>query len=173
MNGFKQNIHSQNGEDGIIAEIVKRLNIVNGIACEFGSADGWWLSNIRNLMDQGWTGVQLEAKAGQFVTPENINDLVPQQLDLLSIDIDGNDWACWAEYKGDAKVVIIEINSSLNPDEDFFKESHGANFSIMCRLARLKGYELLAHTGNCIFVKSEYIDLFPDKDLNFDNSFRC
>ena len=172
MNGFKQNVYSQNGEDGIIVEIFRRLEISNGTACEFGSADGYWFSNIRNLMDQGWTGVQLEAKHGQFVTPENVNELVPAELDLLSIDIDGNDYACWQAYNGSAKVVIIEINSGLPPDKDHFTEITGSNFSIMCKLAKSKGYELLAHTGNCIFVQREYIKLFPDQDLTFDNSFR-
>ena len=36
---FAKNIYSQNGEDGIIEELLKRLNIQKGWACEFGM--GW------------------------------------------------------------------------------------------------------------------------------------
>jgi len=172
MNNFRNNVYSQFGEDGILAEIFKRLGIENGKACEFGAADGYWLSNTRNLINQGWKCVQLEANNGQFVTPENINELVPAELDLLSVDIDGNDYACWNAYRGDSKVVVIEINSSIDPDVDYFTPEHGSNFSIMKRLAKSKGYELVAHTGNCIFVKEEYISLFPDRDLKFDTTHR-
>jgi hypothetical protein len=165
---FSANTYSQNGEDGIIAEVFRRICIEQGKACEFGSADGYWMSNIRALMDKGWEGVQLEAKKGQFVTPENINDLVPDTLDLLSIDIDGNDYACWQAYTGSAKVVIIEINSGKDPNADSFTADTGANFSVMLRLAHSKGYKLIAHTGNMIFVQGHYAYLFPDADTTFD-----
>ena len=168
---FKNNVYSQFGEDGIIAEIMRRLRIEKGYACEFGAADGHWLSNTRNLINQGWKCVQLEATRGQFVTEHNVNQLVPQMLDLLSIDIDGNDYACWKAYTGKSKVVIIEINSSLDPTVDYFTPQHGTNYSAMVKLANEKGYELLCHTGNLIFVQREYIDLFPDRDLTFDRSW--
>jgi hypothetical protein len=171
MNGYRLNEYSQNGEDGILSEIFRRLKIAKGKACEFGSADGYWLSNTRSLINQGWECVQLEASAGQFVTPDNVNELVPDELDLLSIDIDGNDFACWMAYTGSAKVVVIEINSGINPDVDLFTPDRGCNFSLMNRLAKAKGYDLLVHTGNCIYIQSEYIGLFPDRDLTFDKSF--
>jgi hypothetical protein len=169
---FKSNTYSQNGEDGILQEVFKRLNITKGNACEFGSADGYFCSNTRLFIDQGWECVMLDMVNGQFVTPENVNELVPAKLDLLSIDIDGNDYAVWAAYQGYAKVVVIEINSSLDPEIDYFTKEHGANFSIMEKLAYSKGYFLLAHTGNMIFVDKEVVELFPDKDHNFDKSFR-
>jgi len=150
---------------------MKRLKIETGNACEFGAADGYWLSNTRNLIDKGWQCVQLEANTGQFVTEHNVNDLVPAELDLLSIDIDGNDYACWQAYKGTSKVVIIEINSSLDPEVDFFTPQRGTNYSAMLKLGNSKGYELLMHNGNMIFVRKEFIDLFPDRDLTFDRSW--
>ena len=171
MLNFKANMYSQNGEDGILKEVFKRMGINKGLACEFGSADGYWMSNTRALMDKRWECVMLEASRGQFVTPANVNDLVPPVLDLLSIDIDGNDYAVWDAYKGDAKVVVIEINSSKAPYEDSFSPKYGANYSIMLELAILKGYVMLAHTGNMIFVKKEYAYLFPDADTTFDTSW--
>lgn len=172
MLNFKRNIYSQNGEDGIIEEIFRRLKITNGKACEFGASDGYWLSNTRKLMDEGWYCVQLEASNGQYVTEGNVNELVPQALDFLSIDIDGNDYAVWKVYTGKAKVVCIEINSSKDPDADSFTPQDGANYSIMLKLAKAKGYELLCHTGNLLFVQRKYKKLFPDADKTFDTSWR-
>ena len=42
---YEQNVYSQNGEDGIIGEIVKRLSIEEGYFIEFGAWDGKHLSN--------------------------------------------------------------------------------------------------------------------------------
>ena len=36
-NTYKKNVYSQNGEDGIIEEILKRFNITSGWVCEFGA----------------------------------------------------------------------------------------------------------------------------------------
>ena len=48
---FKKNIYSQNGEDGILEEILKKLNIKkNGWCCEFGAWDGKHGSNTFNLV---------------------------------------------------------------------------------------------------------------------------
>ena len=48
---YKKNIFSQNGEDGIIEEIFKRLNDVSDKkCCEFGAWDGKHLSNTCNLI---------------------------------------------------------------------------------------------------------------------------
>lgn len=43
FNKFQKNIYSQNGEDGIISEILKRLNLrenENNWCVEFGAWDG-------------------------------------------------------------------------------------------------------------------------------------
>ena len=37
FNDFKKNVYSQNGEDGILEEILKKLDLrKNGWCCEFG-----------------------------------------------------------------------------------------------------------------------------------------
>lgn len=167
MQTFRRNVYSQNGEDGVIAEVFRRLGVVRGRCCEFGAADGYWLSNTRALVDLGWEGLFLEAAMGQIVTPENVNDLIPAQLDLLSIDIDGNDYAVWRAYRGRPTLVVIEINSSYRPGVMRFTRSQGCSFSMMNKLADEKGYALLCHTGNCVYIRKDLLAKFPDADPAF------
>lgn len=168
------NVYSQNGEDGIIEEVVKRVK--GSVAVEFGAADGYYCSNTAVLRACGWKVYMydLHELPGlvefKQITPENVNEL--PECDLLSIDIDGNDYAVWKAYKGKPKVVIIEINSSLNPDVHHFSLDHGSSFVTMNELAESKGYFLLCHTGNCIYVLNEYKSLFPDADKTFDRSWQ-
>ena len=51
FNDFKKNVYSQNGEDGILEEILKKLDLrKNGWCCEFGAWDGKRGSNTFNLV---------------------------------------------------------------------------------------------------------------------------
>lgn len=60
------NIHSQRGQDGILAEIFRRLKIKEGLFVEFGAWDGMYLCNSRWLYEKGWAGVFIEAKQERF-----------------------------------------------------------------------------------------------------------
>lgn len=166
----KNLIYSQNGEEGILIEIFERIGIDKGKCCEFGSADGYWCSNTRYFVDNGWEGLFYDAIHGDYITPGNVNEKVPQELDLLSIDIDGNDYDVWKAYTGDAKVVVIEINSGFPEDVEHKSLKEGTSFKTMNGLAKEKGYHLVYHTGNCIYVKNEYKNLFPEK-AKFDKSW--
>lgn len=185
---FAEHGYSQNGEWGILREVFRRLKIKKGVSCEFGAADGSFCSNTRNLINQGWSGYLIEAdQAGylimkndtslnaivihSMVTPENVNQIVPLNTNLLSIDVDGSDYEIWEAHTGAPDVVVIEINSGKNPDEDFYHPRFGANFSIMNKLAENKNYFLLCHTGNCIYVHSKHKHLFRDADTTFNDSW--
>lgn len=160
---YSNNVYSQNGEDGIIEEILSRLKYVGGLCCEFGAADGYWCSNTRKLIDEGWKCIMLEASKGQFVTPENVNELVPD-VDVLSIDVDGNDYNIWAAYDKKPAIVVIEINSSIQPGKDspVSDLENGTGYKPMVELGIKKGYFLLCHTGNLIFVDKKFKRLFPE-----------
>lgn len=119
---FKRNVHSQFGEDGIIEEILKRLNAAastDGWCVEFGAWDGMHLSNTYNLIqNKNYKAVLIEGdaqkyetlkknipqddvvKVCRFVSFEGENSLdailrstpIPVDFDLLSVDIDGCDY---------------------------------------------------------------------------------
>lgn len=60
------NIHSQRGQDGILAEIFRRLKITSGVFVEFGAWDGKYLCNSRWLYEKGWSGVFIEGVEKRF-----------------------------------------------------------------------------------------------------------
>jgi hypothetical protein len=160
------NFYSQNGEDGIIQECINRIGLRKGVAVEFGGADGFFCSNTAALRDVGWNVFMYDLQASKYVeqrtiTPENVNEL--PKCDVLSIDIDGNDYAVWREYEGKPAIVVIEINSSYKPGVYIINDpAEGTTYTPMVELGMSKGYFLLCHTGNLIFIDRKYRELFPE-----------
>lgn len=197
LDKYRDDTYSQTGEDGLIDEIFRRLKITKGSCAEFGSADGKFCSNTMHLIQQGWSGFMAEANpdsAKQLIdntitygvslyfgkiTPENINKIIPQNLNLLSVDIDNDDYHCWKAYTGIADVVVIEINSSKPPGVEMIPGTAGSSYTSMVNLGIEKGYFIVAHRGNCIFVLNKHRPLFPDvegdglsnSELYFDRSW--
>lgn len=97
---------------------------------------------------------------GRMITEMTVNEL--PECNLISIDIDGNDLKVWKVYEGKPDIVIIEINSSLPPDKDYFNPVSGCSYKLMVETGIAKGYFLLCHTGNCVFVLNKYRELFPE-----------
>lgn len=136
--GSELRCFSQNGEDGVIAEILDRVGIDQRFFVEFGVESGHE-GNCVFLADvQGWRGLFMEADPEHFhrlankyaassvvrvidavVTPENIEGLldqggVPAEPDVLSIDIDGADYWVWeAITSRRPRLVVIEYNAAL------------------------------------------------------------
>lgn len=98
-------------------------------------------------------------------------------IDLLSIDIDGNDYWVWQAISCvSPRVVVIEYNAKFPPDFEWIMEynashiwkgddSQGASLKAFELLGAKLGYQLVAtsFTGtNAFFVKQEYAkELFP------------
>ena len=197
---YRSNIYSQNGEDGVISEILKRLNLdqKNLWCVEFGAWDGMFLSNTFALVERNnWNAIYIEGDKKRYndlletaqnyknITPINKfvessnnhkNSLdnilsrtsLPNDYELLSIDIDSYDLAIFNAYKGRPKIVVIEINSLILPGILQWhngKKFEGNSFSSTLTVAKDKGYTLVCHTGNMIFVRNDLIS-----KLNLDES---
>ena len=196
--GFK--VYSQNDEDGIINEIFNRIGTTNKFFVEFGVQDGLE-SNTHLLLFQGWEGVFIEGSKkyfdmiqkyfklpidrkqltvlNRFITADNINKILSEtkaakinNIDLLSIDVDGNDYYIFNSIDViNPRVVIIEYNSKFPPPIEWvmpYNENHiwdgsdrfGASLESLNNLFNKKGYKLVATniTGtNAFFVKSELL----------------
>lgn len=179
---YAKDVYSQNGEDGVIEEVLQRLGIRQGVVVEFGAHNGMFCSNSLALIRNGWSAFLIEGDGGLyieccnlhkvntnvwcyniFVTPENVNELLPSKCEVLSIDVDGIDYHIWDAYRGEADIVIIEINSSLPPDSDLRGDSQrGSSFASMVVLGSKKGYFPVCHCGNIIFLLEKYRPLFPE-----------
>ena len=85
---------------------------------------------------------------------------LPQDFPLLSIDIDSYDLAIWESLKTYSPlIVIIEVNSGIYPGiyEWHHNGGRGNSFSSTLEVAQAKGYTLICHTGNMIFVRSDHV----------------
>lgn len=206
--GFK--VYSQSDEDGILEEIFRRLKIERGAFLEVGVDDGLEC-NSHYLIHKGWCGAWAEADEGRknaitarfgsilgdrlqtwfgYVTRENINELVSfagrgmaDELDLLSIDVDGNDVYLLAALDARPKVICIEYNSKF-PARIFKQQVYdekrrwggtdyfGASLAALDAVARGKGYQLVGAnlTGvNAFFVRRDLAgDLFcADESVHY------
>lgn len=192
LNKYQSDIYSQNGEDGVVAEILKRLDLLNsdGWCVEFGAWDGKYLSNTFFLVERhGYHAVYIEGDRSRFndllETVKNFSSIIPvnafvargrgqgnslddilsaspapQDITILSIDIDSYDldvWESLAQYS--PIVVVIEINSSVLPGIIWrhSNKTPGNTFSATCNVGREKGYTLVCHTGNLIFVRNDHV----------------
>jgi hypothetical protein len=134
---YQKNVNSSQGEDGIIEELLKRLNINNnGWVCEFGAWDGIVSSNTFDLIEnKNFKGVYIEGEKERFndllktcdkfrnIIPinefishvEEKNSLgtilsrtdIPIDFDVLSIDIDSYDYHVWRSLKKYRPKIVV------------------------------------------------------------------
>ena len=165
---FEARIYSQNGEDGIIETIFQKIGTTNQYFVEFGVEDGGEC-NTRYLRESGWNGLWMDTNYAneyvkkEFVTPKNIEKrfkkyFVPKEFDLLSIDIDGNDYWVWkAIKKYQPRVVIIEFISKFAVGKN---PKWGASLKDIKGLADKKGYKFVCADSrkiNAFFVRCDII----------------
>ena len=210
LNDFARNVNSQVGEDGIIEKVLEVIRDTDGWCVEFGAWDGMYLSNTYNLVKtRNYSAVYIESKLERFQElQENFKDNprvvplnayvgfdeqssldvllkptdIPVDFDLLSIDIDGNDYHVWDAIKHyQPKVVVIEYNPTIPTQVEFVQPrdmelSQGNSLLSIVKLGKQKGYELVAATPlNAVLVRSKYFGLFGIEDnsveaIRTDNS---
>lgn len=191
INLFEQKFYSQSGEDGILGVIFEKIGAKNKNCVEFGiHADQ---GNTLYLKKKGWKCLWMDGKGEgkiikkEFITPENIETIfkkynVPKEPDLLSIDIDSNDYWVWKavnNYK--PRVVVIEYNSHIPPNESKtiryekkFKPNrdsyYGASLLALKKLGDSKGYSLIACNRigvNAFFIRKDLAQRnFRIKNIN-------
>jgi hypothetical protein len=191
---YAANTNSQNGEDGILLKALQVIPSTDKWCVEFGAWDGRYLSNTCQLIENyGYSAVLIEPDKTKFAgllknhsgnprvvglsrfvgfTPEDnldhilANMPIPKDFDLLSIDIEGNDYHVWKAMSYRPKVVHISYNPTIPTEVDFVQPAdprvnQGASILALTKLARLKGYELICANHNSgVFVRSEYFPLF-------------
>lgn len=212
LRNFEDKVFSQNGEDGIIREIFKRIGTTNKFFVEFGVENGQECNGRYLLESCKWSGVWIDGSLDnvkqakdkfnkypievldRFITKENILEIfsqakVPKDLDLLSIDIDGNDYWVWEElreYK--ARVVVIEYNSKYLPHEDWtmpYNPKHiydgssyfGASLLSLKKLGEKLGYKLVSCDNmgvNAFFVREDLLgDQFTHVEDDVSYHYCC
>jgi hypothetical protein len=86
---------------------------------------------------------------------------IPEDYDILNIDTDRCDHPIWEDHKKyKPKIVIIEIDSSITPETNNTDKGKEAlsSFSYSLSIAEKKGYSLICHTGNMIYVRNDLVD---------------
>lgn len=177
--------YSQQNEDEIIADICGKLELQTGQFVEFGAWDGKHLSNTYALYRRGWSGYYIEGEPSRvaslekncpedrivkvcaFVRPEGDSSLDAilgrhgaTEIDLLSIDIDSDDYRVWEGVKRYLpKILVIEYNPTIPFDTRYINPlgaQHGNSALSLTELSANKGYTLVAGTAtNLIFVRKD------------------
>ena len=63
---YRKDYYSQNGEDGVIEEILRRMGIKQGWFVDVGAWDGKYLSNSFALVEKGWKGLEIKGDKTKF-----------------------------------------------------------------------------------------------------------
>lgn len=183
-------IYAQFGEEALFEWIFKNIGERSRFLVDFGAGTlNSGLSNSRYLIEKGWKGLLMDGNPAEenefikkeFITAENIVQLfdkhhVPNDFDLLSIDIDGNDyWVLEKILESDysPRVIINEFNGCIpenvdkamkyNPNHSWGENDYyGASFLAFKRLCNLHGYTLVHQvaTTNMIFIREDDVPQF-------------
>jgi FkbM family methyltransferase len=197
--------YSQSGEQTILINTFDLIPASSERWCvEFGAWDGKHFSNTYNLIShKNWNGVLIESDSAKFELlkstfqqnaktillnktvnfegPDSLDKIlvstpIPHDFDLLSIDVDGNDWHIWEsieEYR--PKIVVIDFNPSIPSDIEFVQPkdlsiNQGTSLLYIVNHAKAKGYELFNTTKrNAFFIHKA---LYPKLNIE-DNSIQA
>ncbi len=183
---YKKDVFTQNGEDGIIEAILGAVGTTSRTCCEFGAWDGIHFSNCRRLILDGWRALMIEGHPGRYqdlVRNYQENDSVfcvnrfvdtgvnslgsilkeygIEELDFLSIDIDGYDYDVLKTLDVRPRVICIEVNAGHSPESDVLidreiaKDNVGQPMPLFVSLAAEMGYQLVCYTGNAFLVRDD------------------
>jgi len=187
---FESKKYSQNGEDGIIKKLLELIyddDNNNKYYVEFGVENGNECNTRILREDFNWNGLQMDGTyenndinlKREFITKENIVDLfkkynIPAIINLLSVDIDFNDFYCLKEILSNYKcdIIICEYNATHLPSEDKIviydpnggwdnTNYFGASLFSLYKLGNKYNYSLIycnENGINCFFIHNDIIN---------------
>jgi hypothetical protein len=208
--GFK--VYSQCDEDGIIQEIFNRIGLQSSTFVEFGVQNGLE-NNTLKLLLEGWNGLWIEGNEryvaqinkrfndvltagrlrakGAFITRENINNLIGEyfdgEIDLLSIDTDGNDVHILESIDViTPRVIVIEYNGKFPPPLNIAQrydpeyrwngsDYSGSSLVAITKVADRKGYSLVGCNiigSNAFFVRNDLLGDRFEAPFTADNHYQ-
>lgn len=215
INKFEYKKTSQNNEDGIFDYIIQKLDLKKINFVEIGF--DYYENNSINYLNKTNKGLFVDASyekififknitnlfyknkkiffKNSFVNKDNINNIIleyfdsVEEIDILSLDVDGVDYYIFEKLKFRPKIICIEYNfwfgSELKcsiPYSETFKWEIGSTYSgaslnAICSLAFLKDYHLIAlesSSVNAFFVRGDLKHHFKvlDPIKNFKNPIR-
>lgn len=89
LSEYKNKVVSQNGEDGVIEEVIRRLNLTDIWCCEFGAWDGTYLSNTFHLIRTTKAKVvMIEGDSSKFPKLLWTQSKYPDQIIALNFYVD-------------------------------------------------------------------------------------
>ena len=202
VNNHEYKIFSQFGEDSIIQFLINNLNISKNLFIEIG-VENYEEANTRFLLENNnWEGLIIDGSdknikfvreqnyywrnkikaVSRFVSTKNINEIIldnkfKDNIGILSIDIDGNDYWLWESINAvSPDILIIEYNANFGSkksltikyDENFQRSKkglnkliYGASLSALYKLAKKKNYSLVlvnSNGNNAFFVRDNLLN---------------
>jgi hypothetical protein len=203
--------HSQTGEDGILLFVFSVLGATNKRVLEVCAGNGYECNAANLIINHGWQGLLFDGNQGNidaaneyylackdtpllrpncvhaWLTTDNMDALIQEhgfagEVDLLSLDIDGNDYWLWQSMECvSPRVVILEYENAWGPHRavtqaykpDSVWKPHplslptaGASLSAFVKLGRRKGYRLVGCNRMCynaVFVRNDVgADILPE-----------
>lgn len=177
----ERSVFSQGGQDGVLEAIFNQIGEGNEYFVEFGARDGVELSNTANLREfRGWGGLLMDTNPlsklvkKENITKNNINSILEKykvkEVDLCSVDIDGNDYWVWQSLYIKPRVVSIEYNSKFKNDKSYAIEYnpehkwegddyYGASLLALQKLGEAKGYTLVyvVDRFDAVFIRNDLV----------------
>ena len=196
INKYEFKKTSQNNEDGIIEYIFNKIQLkkINFIEIGFD----YYENNSINFLHKVNKGLFIDGSNEKvlklksilkifypfknikvllkFIHRDNLNEIInnyfsqKEEIDFLSIDVDGNDCYLFENLSIKPKIICIEYNfwygsnikCSVPYDKNFIWKHgslySGASLDALCSLAKNKGYHLIALDSNCVnafFIRSD------------------
>ena len=196
INKYEFKKTSQNNEDGIIHYIFNKIQLkkINFIEIGFD----YYENNSINFLHKVNKGLFIDGSNEKvlklksilkifypfknikvllkFIHRDNLNAIInnyfsqKEEIDFLSIDVDGNDYYLFENLSINPKIICIEYNfwygsnikCSIPYDKNFIWKHgslySGASLDALCSLAKNKGYHLIALDSNCVnafFIRSD------------------